>query len=254
MPEYIENGELGAWLHTPDTLRDMERLLICVHGISRNAQEQLEAFIPIAEAQGIKLLVPEFTEGKFPGYQRLDQHPGLDRADLALNRLLLQLQPDITRMKLDLFGYSGGAQFSHRYALCYPHRIRSMILAAAGWYTFPDPEERYPRGLSNWPHTLPRPANKQQLLSIPTLVMVGSDDTLVDSSLRSGRKIDLQQGRTRLERAHNWFHFCCSLGKTNAWRFAELRSVGHSFSDSVTHTDMLDQIHNFIQQDRGPAL
>jgi len=253
MLDYIDNGELGGWLYEPATLHEKNRLLVCVHGISRNAREQMEAFRPLADAQGIRLLAPDFCLTRFPGYQRLSRQTGHERADLALNRLLLQIQKHFMLPQLDLFGYSGGAQFCHRYALCYPQHIRSMILAAAGWYTFPDPNTRYPRGLSNWPQTLPRPAEIHALLAIPTLVMVGSRDTSIDSSLRSSQKLDRQQGRTRLERASNWFHYCCSLGKAHDWHFVELAGVGHSFSESMTHTNMLELSNHFLELNRRAA-
>lgn len=254
MPEYIDNGELGCWLYEPENVRDPNRLLICVHGISRNAREQLEAFRPLADAQGIRMLAPDFSLARYPGYQRLAQQPGHNRADLALNRLLLQLQKEFMSLKLDLFGYSGGAQFCHRYALCYPQRIRSMILASAGWYTFPDADVRFPRGLANWPQTLPQPAGIHTLLAIPTMVMVGSQDTLIDSSLRSGEKIDQQQGRTRLERAYNWFRFCRSHGEACGWHLAELDAVGHSFADSINHTNLLELSNNFLELNRRSAI
>lgn len=248
MAEYYETPELGAWLHEPELIREPGRWLVCVHGISRNAREQLVAFKPVADALGIRLIAPNFCAQRFPGYQRLDQRPGHDRADLALNRLLLQLDPTCPQPRLDLFGYSGGAQFSHRYALCYPRRVRSLMLAAAGWYTFPDSNVRYPRGLAAWPEALPQPpAHARQFLSIPTLITIGSLDTQRDASLRRGERIDHQQGRTRLERAQRWFEYCRSLGAGTDWQLEQLEGVGHSFADSVAETRLLHLITHFLQ-------
>jgi pimeloyl-ACP methyl ester carboxylesterase len=91
------------------------------------------------------MLAPEFSHDRFPGYQRLDNGRGLTRADLAFNRMLMSLGSDlqVPGWTLDMFGYSGGAQFCHRYALCYPSRTRSLVPTGAGWYTFPDRAVKY---------------------------------------------------------------------------------------------------------------
>ena len=46
-----------------------------------------------------------------------------------------------------LFGFSGGAQFAHRYVLAHPDRVAAAGIGAAGWYTFPDSATPYPYGL-----------------------------------------------------------------------------------------------------------
>ncbi|UTW08282.1 alpha/beta fold hydrolase [Pseudomonas benzenivorans] len=250
--EIYSTRELSAWLYEPPTVTEPNRLLICVHGISRNARQQQEAFSATADELGVRLLAPEFTHERFPGYQRLDSGIGMTRADLALNRMLLSLGSDlkVPRWTLDMFGYSGGAQFSHRYALCYPGAVRSLALAGAGWYTFPDHSVRYPRGLAGWPAVLPGPASIETLVRIPTLVLVGDRDTLRDASLRKGERIDKQQGRHRLARAHKWVKRWRGLGHTNL-ELCELEGGEHDFALCAEHTQMLSSINYFLTRTEG---
>jgi hypothetical protein len=67
-------------------------VLVCVHGITRNSQELLEAFLPFAKQQGFMLLVPHFSPELFPDYQRLGVRGSGQRADQALQSILLQVK------------------------------------------------------------------------------------------------------------------------------------------------------------------
>ncbi|WP_439861750.1 alpha/beta hydrolase [Pseudomonas sp. MBLB4136] len=251
--ELYSTRELSAWLYEPATLRDTNRLFVCVHGISRNARQQQEAFRATADELGVRLLAPEFSHDRFPGYQRLDNGLGLTRADLAFNRMLMSLGSDLRVLgwTLDMFGYSGGAQFCHRYALCYPARIRSLVLTGAGWYTFPDRAVKYPRGLANWPSVLPGPAAIETMTRIPTLVLVGDRDTLRDASLRKGERIDKQQGRNRLVRAHKWVESWRQLGHVATLELAELQGGEHDFALCAEQTDMLQRVSRFLARPEG---
>jgi pimeloyl-ACP methyl ester carboxylesterase len=103
---------------------------------------------------------------------------------------------------LRLFGFSGGGQFAHRYALFYPRRVARQVLGAPGWYTFPDPEHRYPLGLRTAPPEWPKLTfNPGRFLRIPTLVLVGEHDNRRDRELNRTRQVDVHQGLDRMERA-----------------------------------------------------
>ena len=250
--ERYRTRELSAWLYEPPALVEPQKLLVCIHGISRNAKQQQVAFSSIADRLGVRLLAPEFSEERFPGYQRLDNAQGYTRADLALNRMLISLAGDLREQAwtLDMFGYSGGAQFCHRYALCYPVRVRSLVLAGAGWYTFPDRSVKYPRGLANWPSLLPGPAPDRVMSKIPTLVLVGDLDTERDASLRKGERIDEQQGRHRLARAHNWVERWRALGHATDLYLHELKGGTHDFALCVAETDMIERTFRFLARGR----
>lgn len=116
-------------------------LLVCVHGISRNAEEHAAAFAERAANRGLVVVAPLFERERFPDYQRLGRRGRGARADLALDAIVSEVGAtagvDVERFYLT--GFSGGAQFAHRYAFAFPHRVAALALAAADWYTFPRP-------------------------------------------------------------------------------------------------------------------
>lgn len=107
--------------------------IVAVHGISRNIGEHRDAFAPVADRLGRRLVLPLFAHGH-RGYQRLRGRRGEPRADQRLWALLDSMGED---GDVDLVGFSGGAQFAHRAAMVTPARVRSLATISAGWYTFP---------------------------------------------------------------------------------------------------------------------
>ena len=41
----------------------------------------------------------------------------------------------IDTRRINLFGFSGGAQFAHRYAMAHPGSVNALVLTAPGWFT-----------------------------------------------------------------------------------------------------------------------
>lgn len=237
-------------IYRPRNISHVNQLLVCVHGISRNAQQQLEAYKGLSDRLGIWLIAPEFHKSTFPKYQQMAKNADDNRADLALNIFLLAWQKHfrIRKVRLHLCGYSGGAQFAHRYALIYPENITSLVLSSAGWYTFPD-NAKYPRGLNKWPKWIRAP-KLAEMLSIPLLVFVGGEDTERNKSLNTSPKIDLQQGLNRVERANNWIQAIIQQRKVlgilaPVW-FQLLEGQGHDFGENIVESNMLSEIETFI--------
>lgn len=202
------SAHLGQKYYTylPRRLRRPDLLLIAVHGISRNAREHALQFAQAAESLGCALLAPLMAEETAAGYQRLGWGRGERRADLLLDACIADLEARLSRSfpRLALWGFSGGAQFAHRYALSQPQRVAAQVLGAAGWYTWPDPALRFPYGVSARGLRAQQTLDLEGFLRIPTLVVVGSRDVVRDDATRTGPRLDEQQGHHRLERARRW--------------------------------------------------
>lgn len=197
---------LPCWVALPEAGGAYGPPIVAVHGIKRGAQAQAEKFAAHARKTGRPVIAPLFSEQAWPNYQQVVRK---GRADLALFGLMKELrargiwQTDA----FDLAGFSGGAQFAHRFAMLYPETVGRLTVSSAGWFTFPD-SSPFPygvgprRGRHNW-----GPVMEDRLaafLKLPILVTVGERDCKKDRNTRSGPAIDAQQGLHRLERAKSW--------------------------------------------------
>lgn len=228
------------------------RVLVTVHGISRNAREHVELFATLAEQNGSAIIAPLFPLADFPRYQRLGTSAHEDRADLAFDQILKDAAENlgVDPFPLRLFGFSGGGQFSHRYGLLYPDRISRMVLGAPGWYTFPDTDEKFPFGLrsgSDWPKLRFSP---QKFLSLPTLVMVGEADNIRDEDLNRTRRIDSRQGADRFERGQRWVQVmnahARAFGFVPGFRFESVANATHAFDSYVAQPQFCKRVFEFL--------
>ncbi|MFT5720538.1 MAG: pimeloyl-ACP methyl ester carboxylesterase [Motiliproteus sp.] len=250
---------LPVWIFRPSHEKNRKQAIVAVHGISRNSTQQIKIYSLLAEKHGLWLLAPEFSEEHFSGYQRLAKNPLSPRSDLALNRLLLayRIERNITDLRVNLCGYSGGAQFAHRYALLHPYNVASLTLVSAGWYTFPNDQQRFPRGLDKWPLWLGT-VRLKDFLTKPTLVMVGSEDKARDGSLRTSERLDQDQGINRLQRADTWVD-AVNRAKQQQHLPADIslhRMLGqvHDFEKNATDSDMLARISQFWISNKEESL
>jgi hypothetical protein len=227
------------YVYTPRRLRTGSGSFVVVHGISRNAREQAAALRDVADELEAPLVAPLFDETRGRGYQQLSGRHVIERADRVLDRIVDEVAADLGRVAglLWLWGYSGGAQFAHRYALQSPHRVGALSLGAAGWYTFPEADTRWPAGLRTTRAESALQPDLDGLLRIPIQVLVGSRDVLCDESLRSSPALIRSQGLHRLERARRWVRAinaaAAERGLAAPSVLQVLPGVGHDFDGAV---------------------
>ena len=248
-------SQTDYFVYIPKEETAPRRIIHTIHGISRNAEEHLQGFSAQAERYGAIVIAPLFLKQSFPRYQQLGTAVNLERADMAFDQVLqdahewLRIPPAPMR----LFGFSGGGQFLHRYAMFYPKRVARMVLAAAGWYTFPDPERRYPFGIKStqqWPNLK---FAMEKFLQIPTLVMVGEEDDLRDKDLNKIREIDCFQGLNRVERAERWTAAARALGRAYGvaadFRIKRIPNASHAYQSYLAHPPFAEQVFDFLFED-----
>lgn len=179
-------------------------LFVGVHGISRNAHELARRFSDHCEKFKVVLVAPYFTQGHSRDYQRLGRSGRGPRADAALHSILEEVAwlTGAATARFHLFGFSGGAQFAHRYAMAYPHRVAGAVVAAAGWYTFPDARKRFPYGIRASRDLPGVRFDPEEFLRVPITAIVGERDTSTEDLRRTKRVRG--QGQDRVERAKSW--------------------------------------------------
>lgn len=224
---------LGCFFYSPKERDLLRRPLVCVHGISRNAIEHVYAFRQQADEMGFPIIAPVFDQRDYRGYQTLGSKTGWN-ALVAFEGLLDEIAAEAGGGSVDIFGFSGGGQFAHRFAMARPARVGALVISSAGWYTFPGEAARYPRGLAG---KRPPGADEAAFLAIPMLVAVGSADRAIDATLRQGKRINAQQGADRVERARNWTAAVNDAARARGLPppavYAELTGAAHSLADCV---------------------
>ena len=227
-----------AWIVGPESVAPP---VVAVHGITRGAEAMATLLAPRAHATGRRMIVPLFDEAGWRRYQRAACR---DRADLALLRLMAALRAESRAGpgRFDLAGFSGGAQFAHRFAWLHPGAVGRLCATAPGWWTFPDADTAWPRGIGvgrteHATTALRLQANLRAFLNREIFVCVGGDDIARDRNLRQGPAVDAQQGETRATRARRWAAAAeaqaRAIGLMPRIRLRVLQGCGHDFAACV---------------------
>lgn len=238
-----KGGTLDATVIRP-ARREIVKPLIAMHGIGREIKTFVDIFSPLAEAAGRTIIIPHFDARTWPVFQRITkQH----RPDIALLALIddLRLRGVIGADGVDLFGYSGGAQLAHRFAMLHPEYVGDLHLGAAGWYTLPDDSLPYPIGLgasdtgdTRWGRRM-KSALARYLDRRINIYVGNKDAELVSDTLRRTPALDAAQGRTRIERAHQYHSTIADLqdrhGLPVRTKLSVLAGCAHDFTDCAVN-------------------
>ncbi len=234
-----------AWIVNPDNINDAPPVVV-VHGIQRQVRAMADLLSRRAAETDRTVILPHFDTTHWPRYQRAACP---NRADIALLSLMRHLTREgrVAKGRFDLSGFSGGAQFAHRFAWIYPDSVGRLSLTAPGWWTFPDAQIAWPYGIgsADAKHRLQGlwlQANLKPFLARDIDVRVGSEDTLRDPNLRKGADIDVRQGLTRVDRARNWAQAmrdaAHAINIPPHITFDTLPGCGHSFSECVVQAQL----------------
>lgn len=224
--------------------RPGQAVLVAIHGISRNAAEIAMRFAAHPALAQTTVIAPLFSKADFGQYQQLGvSKPGQTPADTALIALLDDLAGELGAApeRFGLFGFSGGAQMAHRFAMRHPGRVARLCIVSAGWYCLPRTDLPWPYGIGD---DAGAPLVGPGFLDIPTTVIVGNRDTRVDASVRQDALIVEHQGRNRLRRARCYVRavsdYARSLGKPAAPKLLTLPDMSHDFTQCVNEGDLVE--------------
>ncbi len=225
-------------------VRANQRVLVAVHGISRNAAEIAMRFAAHPAFARTTIVAPLFTKERFGQYQQIAAgKEGQTRADEGLLRLLEELAGEhgLSAERFALFGFSGGAQMAHRFAMLHPHRVERLCVVSAGWYCLPQPDLPWPYGIGDESGAA---LIGPEFLDIPTTVIVGNRDTRVDASVRQDPLILEHQGTNRLRRARCYVRavsaYADNLGKAGRPSLLTLHGMSHDFGQCVTEGNLIE--------------
>lgn len=227
-------------------------ILVTVHGISRNALEQVSMFAPYAERAGVVLVAPVYEHARFPRYQRLSANERGESPVAVMEAIVAEVAriSGASGDRFSLFGFSGGGQFVHRYALAHPERVAGYVVGSAGWYTFPDAQRRYPYGVRYSPRLQMGGFELGRFLAVPGWVLVGERDVHEGTAMRKTERVMLEQGLSRMERGRRWVDAvnarAAELGLAAPVRFEQLPRSPHSFRRSMRRGELGQRVFGHL--------
>jgi poly(3-hydroxybutyrate) depolymerase len=207
-------------------------LLVSVHGSDRDPAQASRAFQAYADQAQVAVLAPLFPAGvadvrEADAYKFLGVgYPGGLRYDLLLLAMVAEAAQRFGTQGqvFDLVGFSGGAQFVHRFCYVHPDRVRAACVAAPGRVTLPDVEEPFPVGLADVARHFGRPVDAEALRRVRMHVVVGSQDreAVPDPVLTSAPRVEQAE---RLHRALRDFGIASTFETVPGARHDYLRIV-----------------------------
>jgi poly(3-hydroxybutyrate) depolymerase len=235
---------LRVFVYRPAAWRPADQAIIVLHGQGRDADRYIAQWAPQAEATGLLVIAPEFSQRKYPGVAAYNWGNVVTEAGTpnppeawifgAIDRIwaAAREKTGATQAGYALFGHSAGAQFVHRYLLlAEASQATTIITANAGSYTMPDRAIGFPFGLGN---TAVTDAMLARALARPVTVLLGSEDIDPNHPALPRQPGAMAQGQHRLARGMLFFakarEAATRLGVRFTWRLETVPGIAHDNS------------------------
>lgn len=243
---------MDIYYHVPNADISTMPILFVFHGAGRNAVEYRNAWIEEANNREFIVITPKFSSSEFPGGDAYNLgnvfEDGDNPSSSTLNNeqdwafsVIEPLFDDIksqlgnTSETYDIFGFSAGGQFAHRFTMFKTSaRVNKIIASASGWYTVPDTTIEFPYGINNCPIENTPASN---YFSTNMIIQIGTlDNDPNASALRRNFSSD-QQGTNRYDRAFYMFNTSQIIAENLSvpfnWSIIETPGNGHNNQGAV---------------------
>jgi hypothetical protein len=227
----------------PESSNREARIVIAMHGFTRDAEKCRDLLIGEAERNGHIVLAPEFDTEQFPdvhgynfgGVRLPPSETALPREHWnfgIIDRLFDHVRRSIGSIQTSfgLCGNSAGAQYVLRYlALTQAPFVDAAVASNSGMYMLPDLRVDYPDGMGGLDLDQ---GDLRRYLGRRLTILLGDADT--DSADPSLPKTDvaMAQGPHRLARGLWYFEHCGKLandlGTAFGWKLEIVPGAGHS--------------------------
>lgn len=156
-------------------------LVVVVHGTERGMLAYRSAFSRFAEQEQAIILCPLFPANLcFPGdlstYKML-RAPGVSY-DLALLSIIDEAAEKwrIAGERVLMYGFSGGAHFTHRFLYLHPERLLAAAVAAPGVVTLLDEGHDFWVGVRDLEARFGKRLDLARIRDVPVRLLVGEED------------------------------------------------------------------------------
>src|SRR5690606_16081577 len=157
-------------------------LLVAIHGTGRTSGiEFRDGFAEFGLYNDFAVLCPIFPvnlfgDGDRSGYKYMEE--GDIRYDLAVLAMVEEVSKKYQQdwSKFAMFGFSGGGQFTHRFAILHPEHLWAATVGAPGSVTLLDTDRDWWVGVRDLETRFGRPFNLEALKRVPVHMVVGAAD------------------------------------------------------------------------------
>jgi pimeloyl-ACP methyl ester carboxylesterase len=225
-------------LYVPPKFRSaavQPELIVVVHGSPRSFMDLRDRFQDLGLANNAMILSPLFPVG-VGGDGNPDGYKYLSEPMLRYDEILLDIVAEVGARwqvpfdQFALFGFSGGAQFAHRFLLLRPERLWAASLGAPGSVTLLDDSRDWWVGIGNIEGRFGITLNLDALRRVPVQMLVGSAD--LDTSEITHR-----------EGGRNWMPGANDAGASRPERLAALQRSLSAAGVAVTHEVIVGAAH-----------
>lgn len=171
-----------------------------IHGSSRTAESFRDAFIEFAEQHNCIILAPLFPIG-IPSLDSTEDYKLRRNSSERYDELLLAMLAEVSKeycilSKFYLYGFSGGAQFAHRFFYLQSQSLYAVSIAAPGQVTLIESEKEWESGTADIEQLFGRKLDQSSMAQVIIQLVVGeADDELLpihNSCTQSCRRSRLQ--------------------------------------------------------------
>ena len=243
----FNNIDVEVFYNVPAAYTASSKVVFALHGGSRDAEGVRNNMIQKSIEYNFVLIAPKFSSQNFSlgdGYNLGNvyedgDNPSTSTLNVEEEWSFSIIEPlfdsvvsslSLIEEKYNLFGFSAGAQFVHRFIQFKPNaRFNKVVAGAAGWYTVPDNNIPFPYGLDN---SILTNTNLSNLLSKDLYIQVGALDNDPNSvGLRHNEYADAQ-GLNRVTRAVHFFESGQNIAESNNynlnWSLHIIQGAGHN--------------------------
>ena len=243
----FNNVDIEVFYYVPESYTASSKVVFALHGGSRDAEGIRNNMIQKSIDYNFILIAPKFSSSNFSlgdGYNLGNVYVDGDNPTTStlndenewsfsiIEPLFDSVKSSLSleSEKYNLFGFSAGAQFVHRFIQFKPDaRFDKVVAGAAGWYTVPDNSIPFPYGYDN---SILISTNLSNLLSSDLHIQVGALDNNPNSAgLRHNEYADAQ-GLNRVTRAVHFFETGQNIAESSNynfnWSLHIIQGAGHN--------------------------
>ena len=175
---YGADPRFSYCLYVPDEIR---QICVYAHGTYRDAAIFRDQLTDFAIRHHILVICPLFPAGLIDP-QDVDNYKTLLYRGIRFDQILLGMVDEVRQRygvsaeRFMLGGFSGGAQFAHRFAYFYAERLTALSLAAPGRVTLLDESRDWWSGIRNAERLFGRAIDISALRALPIQLLVGEND------------------------------------------------------------------------------